>query len=542
MKLRRPKGLSWKYTARILLVPGIARIGAALGAPWKTLGRRLGRESLIAQLSAAGPPELTLPAPMPLNIVLLTMMGGNNRIASVEVVLGRALMARGHRVRYVLCDQALPACEVKAADSEHRWRPLCAKCYAFGQRYLSATGAEILPVSELIADQRDEGEWREYVESALLKHYRVGVLHESRQVQDRRELFRQAAQITARVGRKLVELKPDRIVMSHGIYCTWGPAREILNQAGIPVMTYGDGKKRHTQNFNWTCSADWWDVSAEWSRVRETALTPAQDAVIDEYLRSRRNHSRDARVYNFGPEQTAEQTRRQLRLDPNKPTFVLFTNVLWDAASAQREIAFANPIEWVMETISWFAQHPDRQLVVKIHPAEVVIGTKQPFAAVITRRFPQLPSNVRVIEPHEKANSWSIAQVADLGLVHTSTVGMELPLERVPCAVVSRTHFRDRGFTIDVNSKDQYFDLLAAYQRPSKAQREGMRTLARRYAYLLFERYQLPFPFLIDSDDPGDVRALESIEPAELLHHPSMKVILEGIENLGSLVLPADVI
>ena len=107
--------------------------------------------------------------------------------------------------------------------------------------------------------------------------------------------------------------------------------------------------------------------------------------------------------------------------------------MLWDAASAQREIVFRNPIEWVFETIEWFASHPEKQLIVKIHPAEVVIGTNQPFAEMIRKKIPELPSNVRLIEPDEKVNSWSIYKVTDLGIVHTTTAGMELPLLGIPC-------------------------------------------------------------------------------------------------------------
>ncbi|HOG37330.1 MAG TPA: hypothetical protein PKZ29_00235, partial [Candidatus Woesebacteria bacterium] len=72
--------------------------------------------------------------------------------------------------------------------------------------------------------------------------------------------------------------------MSHGIYCTWGPAREALLAANIPVITYGEGKKRDTEKFNWNTSADWWDVSAEWDKVRDVPLTPAQQKTIDDYL------------------------------------------------------------------------------------------------------------------------------------------------------------------------------------------------------------------------------------------------------------------
>jgi hypothetical protein len=255
-------------------------------------------------------------------------------------------------------------------------------------------------------------------------------------------------------------MKPDRVIMSHGIYCTWGPARERLLAENIPVLTYAEAKKKDTHKFNWTNSADWWDVSQEWELVKDTPLTLEQEYSIDSYLQSRRNHSQDYRIYNFGEEETINQTLEHLKLDPDKPTFLLFTNVLWDAASTGREMAFANPIDWVTQTIEWFLKHPEKQIIVKIHPAEKVIGTNQPFTSIIAQHFPEIPDNVKIIEPQDNVNSWSVMRVAQLGLVHTTTAGIELALDGTPCVVVSRTHYRGKGFTIDVDSRDEYFGIL----------------------------------------------------------------------------------
>ena len=535
--LKAAKGNDWKSRLKVAWSPRIARLGRLFGLSWPRLGQLLGREAMIGQLRSMGPARVVDPAAKSLDVVCLTMIG-SNRIAFVETVLGRALRARGHRVRYVVCDQVLPVCEVKWEENQPDWPRLCGKCYSFARAYLLATGCEVLAASDLIRGQKADRDWPEYVESALLKHCHVGVLPaDDPQIEQRRGLFRGSAAVAEAIGRKLVEMRPDRVIMSHGIYCTWGPARETLVEAGIPVLTYGEGKKRDTEKFNWNTSADWWDVSQEWAKVRETPLTPSQAKIIDDYLLSRRSHAKDARVYNFGPEESVEDTRRRFRLDPHKPTFVLFTNVLWDAASAQREIVFGNPVEWVIETIRWFAAHPDRQLIVKIHPAEVVIGTRQPFARLIAEQLPQLPANVRVIEPQEKVNSWSILRVADLGIVHTSTVGMELPLEGVPCAVVSRTHFRERGFTVDVNSRQEYYHMLEHWN-PASVDRQRMVDLARRYAYLLFERYQLPFPFLFEPQ-VLDSRAFQHVGEKELLAHPTIQVFLRGIEQQTEFLLDA---
>lgn len=531
-----------KYQIKLLLVPMLARLLRLFGVSWQTLGEKYGREVMLAQAGdITRDTESNEHAAEILDIVILTMIGGHVYNSALEIVLGLALKARGHRVRVILCDQQLPACEVKKATNREHWDRACKKCWSYGQAIFKRFGFEVIPVSELTANRRpqaDASRWHETQEASLLKHFGVGVLDESDAVKKRREDYRQSIETTQLIGEALVEMSPDRVLMSHGIYGTWGPQRELLNDAKVPVVTYGKGKKLQTEKFNWTTSADWWDVSKEWEQVREKPLSAEQLTQIDGYLDSRRDHSGDTLQYNFGEEESKAASFKRLDLDPGKPTFVAYTNVLWDAASAQREIVFSDPITWIIETINWFADHPDRQLVVKIHPAEVVIGTNQPFASIIAERIPQLPDNVRIIEPHEKVNSWSIMQIADLGLVHTSTIGMEMPLEGIPCAVVSRTHFRDRGFTIDVNTPEEYFNLIENWDGQQQ-DTEERKILAKRYAFLLFERYQLPFRFLHEFSHT-DVRAMNFSSISNLIHHPVMRLITKSIESKEEFLMPAD--
>ena len=538
-KLRKAKGLHWKYRLRLAIVPFLARIGRLFGISWETLGRKLGREVLIEQVRHLKHGQVLEPADRKLDVVFLSMLGGGQHSSiTIQVLLASALEARGHRVRFILCDQQFPICEVTWAR-QRKFRPQrCAGCYAFGRRFLGSAGFEVVLVGEMLEHlQEPSGRWPHFVEATALRYHQVGRLEDTPQVRtDLAELDR-SGEFSAAIGRKLIDMRPDRVILAHGMYTTRGPARELLNEAPIPVVSISRGKTAGRQKFNWKTEGAWWDVSQEWERVRDVPLTAEQEKSIDDYLQSRRSHVRDVMVYNFGEEEAIEQTRARLRLDPDKQTFVLFTNVLWDAASAQREIAFKNPIGWVMETIAWFAEHREKQLVIKIHPAEVVIGTEQPFMSLIGERFRELPPSVRVIEPHEKVNSWSIMKVADLGLVHTSTVGIELPLEGIPCAVVSRTHFRGRGFTIDVNTRQEYFQLLENWD-PASVNRDRLMTLAKRYAHLLFLRYQLPMPFVYPPTH-RQVTALAVMDVKQLMSHPSVRVFIDAFENQKDFLLPA---
>jgi len=475
----------------------------------------------------------------PQRIIFFTVLGSHSFMIGSELALARALRARGHEVHVVICDGILPACENHSVGlPEKDWQDRCQKCAGRGQALTSAAGIQTHTLSQLEKSARDaeadailaKQNFSYIIESALYKYFRVGRLQGTASEREQTIKVDEACKITARAAIACARLRPDRVIMSHGVYSSWAPALMVFQSLGIPTLVYNKGKKRNSVVMNWVKGLMDWDVSAEWEKVKDQPLTPIESQAIHNYLEGRITHKGDALKYNFGELEGRKQTLQRFNLDETKPIMVLFTNVLWDAASAQKEIAFPNAVDWVMQTIQWFADHPEKQLVVKIHPAEVVIGTNQPFVKEIERVFPQLPSNVRVIAPEEKVNSWSITQITSLGLVHTSTPGMELPLSGIPCLVASGVHYRGKGFTVDIESREQYFQILNDFPRIN-FDAEKAKTLALRYAYLLFERYHLDWSFMIEGDY-GRYVAVNARSDEELNQNATIQLLCEKIEKV----------
>ena len=533
------KYLPIKYWLKLYSYPLLAKVGNCLGVSWVTLGKVFGVFTVIAQAKTLiSNTKFDQTSEKHLNIIMLTMLGGHYFTINVEILLGIALRKRGHRVRFVLDDQILPINEHLHIGKEDSWPEISAKDYAFGKKYLTTLGFEVLNLSELICNQNDINliRYEHIVESTLLKHYRVGVLSGDLDDLDlKNKLVNDSIQITAKLGNKIAEMRPDRVIMSHGIYSTWGPPREILNDNNIPVITYAETKKKDTIKLNWKKSSDIWDVDEEWEKVKDRKLLPEEELKVDNYLKSRISHKNDVMVYNFGVLETEIQSYKRFDLDPNKPIFTLFTNVLWDAASAQKELVFKNPVDWVIKTIGWFAKHPEKQLLIKIHPAEIVIGTRQPFVMLIGKYFPNIPKNVKIIEPQEKVNSWSIYGITDLGLVHTSTPGLELPLIGKPCAIVSEVHYRNKGFTIDISNEQEYFQLLKSF-RLDDIDNRVLKVLSKRYAHIIFERYSISFPFIESINSLNNVTSFKIDSIDDFVKHASTQFILISLENMTSFI------
>ncbi|MGY8908674.1 MAG: hypothetical protein ACKVIG_02265 [Flavobacteriales bacterium] len=466
------------------------------------------------------------------NIYAATILTGGMFMLIIESLLALGLKKRGHKVTFIIDDNILPIHEFKKIGNENFWDYQSTRDFIFAATFLRRLNLDYITISEFIGntDQlKFDKKYNSILEASLLKHYKVGVISKELPLLEHKiSLIKKSIAITALIGKNLLEENPDLVMMSHGIYSTWGPIFQALDNNRIPVLMYGRGKKRHTLKFDWNQTGDSWNVSEEWEKVKYKDLTKSELIDINDYLDSRISHKDDVFVYNFGKPTSHNQTIENLGLDPQKPIYTLFTNVLWDAASAQREIAFNNPVEWVIETIEWFNNNPEKQLIVKIHPAEVVIGTNMPFYNIIHSRITP-GKNIRVIQPNEKVNSWSIYAISKLGIVHTTTAGMEMPLVHKPCIVVSKTHYREKGFTLDVNSKEEYFNLLLNFD-DSQFDFEKNKKEALKYAYLLFIRYQIPFNLFYEPTST-DIKGYRKNSLDEYFTNDSFNMVIDCIEK-----------
>ncbi len=532
-----------KYSLRLTLYPIVAKVLHWSGVSWSKLAETsLRNEVMIAQSAHIHKTAVEFQQIVGgKNIVFFTMLGAARYNLLVEIFIAAFLRYRGHSVRFVLDDAVLPIHEFISPEKRGRKEVRNYYHFKFAVKLLKAWDFPISYISELEAavqvDFSVTERFEDIIEASLLKHFKIGVINEHVEgLEDARNKIIQSITMTSAVGKYFATQNIDLGVMSHGIYSTWGPVYQILRENNIRVLTYGRGKKADTCKFNFNYTADWWDVTEAWEEIKDRALISAENKKIDGYLESRITHKDDVMTYNFGDLEEASKTFSRFGLDKNKPVYSLFTNVLWDAASAQREIIFNNPVEWVYETIDWFINQPEKQLIIKIHPAEVVIGTKQPFKDIIDQKYPELPENIVVIEPQEEVNSWSIYNVTDVGLVHTSTVGMELPLVGVPCVVVSRTHYREKGFTIDVSSREEYFDLLSSFDA-SSVDALTLEEQSKKYAYLLFERYQMPLNLFNTYSGNMDIRSFQINSYKELLANETLNKVSKAVENEGISIL-----
>jgi hypothetical protein len=147
--------------------------------------------------------------------------------------------------------------------------------------------------------------------------------------------------------------------------------------------------------------------------------------------------------------------------------------------------------EWLFSTIKWFEQHSEYQLIIRIHPAEnigenVAFEERTKLEKEIQERNIILPKNVFLILPEEKVNTYDVMHLADVGVVYTSTSGLEFACLEKPVISIGPSHYRNKGFTFDPNTQEAYFTLLEDLLNSSWSKEEARKhqLLAMKYWYL----------------------------------------------------------
>ncbi len=105
-------------------------------------------------------------------------------------------------------------------------------------------------------------------------------------------------------------------------------------------------------------------------------------------------------------------------------------------------------------------------------------------------------AHIHLVEALDLINTYDLIEAADLGLVYTTTVGMEMAMSGVPVVVAGKTHYRDKGFTIDPGSWQEYFQIsMISFSENchTMLSREQVE-LAWQYAHFFFFEYPSPFP------------------------------------------------
>ena len=302
------------------------------------------------------------------------------------------------------------------------------------------------------------------------------------------------------------ENRPDVVIVPNGMVQEYGAVYETARFLGIPTVTYEfceqDQRTWLAQNqqvmfFN--------AVEPLWAARRTRKLDQAQRTWLESFLLARQGLTtgdKFAHLWQKADREGSAKIRAILGLD-DRPVVLLPTNVLGDSATLCRTVFSQSMTDWIERVIPFFASRPEVQLVVRIHPAETwTVGPS--ISEIINKVLPNLPPHIHWIGPSEKINTYDLMEIADLALVYTTHAGLEMATRGIPVLVSGKAHYRKKGFTLDADNWDEYFDVLnqALNSIPARLTPEQLE-LAWNYAYVFFAEYPRPFPWHLEKIWPS---------------------------------------
>jgi hypothetical protein len=293
--------------------------------------------------------------------------------------------------------------------------------------------------------------------------------------------------------------RPDVVLVPNGLILELAMVYRVARFLGIDAITYefNDHKEQIWMALNHEIMRQ--DTDALWQARGAQPLTEEQWQSIQNFEAARRGArlwGKLARYWQTIAAQGTDKIRAELGLDA-RPIVLLATNVLGDSLTLGRQAFSTSMSEWIARTMHYFADKPQYQLVVRVHPGESL--TRGPsLEDVIRAALPEIPAHFRVISAKEKVNTYDLIDTADFGLAYTTTTGLEMALAGKPVVLGGKTHYRGRGFTYDPNSYDEYFSMLdALLAKPGTRLDDQQIETAWNYAYRFFFEFAQPFPWRV---------------------------------------------
>lgn len=307
--------------------------------------------------------------------------------------------------------------------------------------------------------------------------------------------------------------RPEVLITPNGSILEMGAVYQAASYLGIPIVTYEFGEQRGRIWLAQNSEVMLQDTDTLWQVSKDQDLNQDQWQQVRDLYASRQNASlwnNFSRLWQGTPSQGGDRARHGLGLD-SRPIVLLAANVIGDSLTLGRQVFSENMTEWLVRTIQYFAIRTDVQLVVRIHPGERYVDGPS-VAQVIQGSLPEIPPHIHLVKADAPVNTYDLVDIADLGLVYTTTTGMEMAMSGVPVIVAGKTHYRNKGFTIDPSSWEDYYQLLDDHLSKLINERLSREQVNRawRYAFRFFFDFPLPFPWhLLDFWDELETWPIE---------------------------------
>lgn len=296
-------------------------------------------------------------------------------------------------------------------------------------------------------------------------------------------------------SRALDDLKPDVIVSNDTFYYQWAILEALARARSIPCYNQWSGSRR----FGWCYALDEpamkLNMDKAWQSWQHCPLSAQENKLVDTYLSDLRPAGKGMILNTAQPAANGHLGATEATtFDFSKPTALLASNVIWDLAALNKDYLFDDLVAWVRGVLDFFKQNQQYQLILKTHPGEKnksIPLTRQRIADEVRRYMPELPPNIILLEPDTSVSIYDLIPHVKVGLVYTTTVGIEMSVSGKPVVTCAQALYRGKGFTYDPETTAAYFETIQTLlqtDEPLQLVTDRI-TQAKRFFHLYYFRY-----------------------------------------------------
>jgi hypothetical protein len=498
-------------------------------------------------------------------VLAATGVGSHEVVRLIDSLVAMGLWLRGAEVRGLLCDETLPACEAamfihfknpQEFAAHGPQRSLCRDCFRGGADFLGGLPYPIgrysqhltpdaaeralarvasLPLEACFGHVEDELPLGEQARAGVLRFFGKAIFDDEDPalVLAVARRYLAGAIVTAQAARAALEdFRPHVVVAHHGVYVPQGVLGLVARRMGIRVVNWGPSYRNttviysHGDTYHHTFMTE---PTATWE---DRPLSAEEDQTLMSYLRTRRGGKGDWSwvTPERGGELVEERDRLigELGLSTQRPTFGLLTNVFWDAQLYYGGNVFRDMLDWLFCTLDFFVEHPEMQLVVRIHPHEVKAGNRQPTGPEIARRYPQLPPNIRIVDRDSPYSTYALMDLCHAVLIYGTKTGVELAPYGMPVVVGGEAWIKNKGIAIEPGTRDEYLETLRGLPQLQPLSPERIER-AKRYAHHYFFRRMIPLRSLDPEGGYPPKLRIQTVEELLPGRDAGLDVVCDGI-------------
>jgi hypothetical protein len=432
-----------------------------------------------------------------------------------EGIIGYTYRLRGYKVYALMCGQKLNVCESK--DLSLKSNAKCAICYSEQQRFCKTFEIEPLYIGDLLTKENeadiksslkklslnsmllnDEIDLSKEIKSGLMRILKTSNVDDDKYLSRLNKYGKTSMQTYLATVNAIKKVNPSSVMMSHGVYSTWGAMIKACEDHDIATVVWGRGyvskgfvMATHGKSFLFE------NIVEKTSNYDTIELTDEQKQKVLTYFDGKRKPSGKVDYINYYKDkknnEDAFDIYEKLNIDKSKTLFGMFPNIPWDGQLFSPSKGFPGIRSFAESTIEWFKNHQDSHLVIRAHPAELHNHTKnqlERFRDIVFDLYPTLPDNVTFLDADSNISSYQIEKHVTAALLFGGTIGLEFSINKTPVIQTGKNSSSNKGFLYEPSSEAEFHEMLDKFESKSLTHSNEMYENALKYAhYWIYERH-----------------------------------------------------